>query len=251
MGLPRCCIYGLVDPRTSAVRYVGKTTQGMRRIYNHRAGLRVDRTHKGAWLRQLQAEGLQCGVLLLEELPAEELCAAEVRWIAAGRKEGWPLTNLTDGGEGLHGLARTPTHRARIAAALRGRVMPMEQRAKLSKACMGRKLSAEHAAKLREAATGRRPSAWQRARASAANLGKILSPEARAKIGRANSRAVVDATTGACYRSLKEAAEATGVCTRSVWRSLRGMRSRRPFRYADGGDTRRYAPSAALTGELC
>lgn len=232
MILPRCCIYGLADPRTGEIRYIGKTTQGMRRIYNHRAQLHKDRTHKGAWLRQLRAEGLQCKVLLLEELPAEDLCAAEMRWIAAGRKEGLALTNLTDGGEGLHGLARTPAHCAKIAAALRGRIMTTQQRAKLSKACMGRKLSATHAAKLRAASIGRRPSAWQRARASVANRGKTLSPEARAKIGRANSRAVVDCATGVCYSSLKEAGQATGVCTRSIWRSLSGHRTRRIFHYA-------------------
>jgi NUMOD3 motif len=232
MRLPRCCIYGLVDPRTGEVRYIGKTTYGIRRIYSHRWLLFRDKTYKGAWLRQLIAAGLWCEVRLLEELPAEELCAAEVRWIAYARKEGWPLTNLTDGGEGTHGLVRRPEHTAKIAAALRGRPLSLECRAKLSAVNRGKKLSVEHAAALRASHVGRPTSARQRARASEVHRGKVLSAETRAKIGKANSRAVVDEATGACYPSIREAAKVTGVSMRSIQRVLGGGRSRRVFHYA-------------------
>ena len=53
-------IYGLVDPRTEEVRYIGKTVHGMTRIYEHLrpSAMRTENTHKSKWLTQLSCLGL-------------------------------------------------------------------------------------------------------------------------------------------------------------------------------------------------
>ena len=44
----------------------------------------------------------------------------EIKWIRVLRENGYELTNLTDGGEGLSGLVFSPEHCAKIAAANKG-----------------------------------------------------------------------------------------------------------------------------------
>jgi NUMOD3 motif len=169
MAFPPCCIYGLVDPRTGKLRYIGKTTCGSERLRVHVYGARSgrERTHTSHWIRQLLASGLCPRAIVLQELPAEELCAAEVRWIAAARHEGLQLTNITAGGEGTHGLSPTAETRAKIGAALRGRKGPTPSdatRAKMSASHQGTTRSSETRARMGAAKRGVRRSEADKAR---------------------------------------------------------------------------------------
>ena len=82
------------------------------------------------------------------------------------------LRNMTDGGEGITGLALSENTKAKISAAVsaanKARLHSEETRAKLCAAQKGRVFSEEH-----------------KARISAANKGHIHSPEARAKMSAA------------------------------------------------------------------
>jgi len=115
----RAFIYGLVDPRTNEIRYIGKTQQSpSTRLRAHM----LDRSncHRVHWLRELAALGLEPDIVLLEAIegawPWQE---SERYWIAKYRNEGARLLNLTDGGEGLAGLPMSQSHKDKIAAALR------------------------------------------------------------------------------------------------------------------------------------
>jgi len=181
-------IYALTDPRTDEIRYVGKSSSGLRRPGHHgaRSVLSKDHTHKGNWLRGLVAAGLRYGVRVLEKLPAvaalppterrDAMDAAERRWIAHGRAEGWPLTNLTDGGDG--GFFPTPEHRERLSRAMKGRKLSPEHLANLRANHARGPLSEEHKAKIRESCN--RPEAI--ARMSEANQGRKRTPEHQAKL---------------------------------------------------------------------
>jgi hypothetical protein len=98
------CIYGLVDPRSNEVRYIGKTNQkpSYRLVQHlHQAETQDGNSHLLNWLRQLLAEGLAPDIRILEVL--EEWADWQEReriWIAQTRAAGWRLTNMTDGGEG-------------------------------------------------------------------------------------------------------------------------------------------------------
>lgn len=98
-------IYGLIDPRTHHLRYVGKTeyslrkrlTQHVRRAKN--AGVRE-------WIEGLAADGLRPEICEIETVPSTGWMAAEVFWIAFFRCAGAELFNVSDGG------GQSPPHSA-------------------------------------------------------------------------------------------------------------------------------------------
>ena len=91
-------IYGLIDPTTHLIRYVGLSSSGLRRPREHRRPS-CPNSHCRHWVRQLQNVGLDYDIAVLEVVSNQgELPAAERWWIAYGRACGWPLTNLTAGG---------------------------------------------------------------------------------------------------------------------------------------------------------
>ena len=94
---PQNLIYGLIDPRDHLIYYVGLSSRGMRRPREHRKNPDFD---CGKWIKQLQAAGLDYEIVVLEVLPDDsKLSVTERWWIAYGKCCGWPLTNLTRGGE--------------------------------------------------------------------------------------------------------------------------------------------------------
>jgi hypothetical protein len=99
-------IYGLVDPITKHLRYVGLSTTGLKRPRSHisPSRLRKDKTHKANWIRQLVKVGLQYEIVIIQSfLEADLLGEAEVFWISYFRNMGYPLTNVAPGGKGLIG----------------------------------------------------------------------------------------------------------------------------------------------------
>jgi hypothetical protein len=96
--IPANLIYGLIDPRTRLIRYVGLSSTGMKRPQDHRRSSCPD-TYCRRWVRKLQSRGLDYKITVLEVVKdIVDLRGAERWWIAYGRACGWPLTNLTDGG---------------------------------------------------------------------------------------------------------------------------------------------------------
>jgi hypothetical protein len=118
------------------VRYIGKSTSGMTRPRNHGKPSRLkDDGHRANWIRSLKREGLTYSIAVLEEVPTmEALYEREMWWIAFGRACGWPLTNLTNGGDGMHGWVASPETRARISAAAKRRFSTAEARERLKEA---------------------------------------------------------------------------------------------------------------------
>jgi group I intron endonuclease len=224
-------IYGLVDPRTDKIRYIGKTKAGMKRPQSHGlvCHLKKDRTHKARWIQELRRAGLSYSVVVLEEVFEQDLCQAERRWIASARAQGWPLTNLTDGGDGLGGHKFSSEHRAKISAANKGRKHTEEQRRKFMEHVRTRKHPYENTCKAHLSRVGSKHTEKTKARIGAAHLGKVVSAESRAKVSAANSRPVTDVSTGVTYPSATAAAKHLGLCYRSVVQVLNG------HKYTTGG----------------
>lgn len=115
-------IYALCDYPSWTPRYVGKTTQrvGERHKAHIRDAKRGQVRPVSYWLRKNLAAGERLAVKHLEWLTtADDWQERERFWIAKFRAEGCNLLNLTDGGEGFHGLVMTQDHKDKIAAALR------------------------------------------------------------------------------------------------------------------------------------
>lgn len=176
---PRCIIYGLVDPRTMMVWYVGLSSSGLRRPGDHGKtwALRDDRSRKAKWIRELRDQGLNYRVAVLQESSKDELNELERWWIGYGRLSRWPLTNLTDGGEGNQGWIPNGETREKWSAQRRGRVVSPETRAAISAYHKGRPHSLEHNERVAAANRGRRVSDETRARMRESHIGKRQSPE--------------------------------------------------------------------------
>ena len=126
-------IYGLVDPRTLLIRYIGQTIQGHRRTRAHRRD--PANPYQANWIRQLVSSGLDYQVVVLQRCThPSQLDDAEVWWIAYGKMSRWPLTNFADGGRVNRGIRPSAETRAKLSAAKRGRTVSTETRTKLSQA---------------------------------------------------------------------------------------------------------------------
>ncbi|OHD16052.1 MAG: hypothetical protein A2Y38_12385 [Spirochaetes bacterium GWB1_59_5] len=161
-------IYGLIDPRTQQLRYVGKASNPTTRLSGHLQDTKPKRpnTYKSSWLKGLTSAGLLPEVVSLESVSIDEWKEAEIWWIAYVKSLGCKLTNGTIGGDGV---MATPEVRAKMVAANRGRKHGSIARLNMSKAQLGKIRSPEH-----------------RAAISVGQLGKPRSPEVRVKMAEAN-----------------------------------------------------------------
>ena len=113
-------IYGLVDPRTDQLRYVGKSKNPVVRKYQHVCASQLRRKqHKNHWIKDLLASGLKPELVQLETVPYADWEEAETFWIAYFRFIGADLTNATAGGGGSPDPS--PETRKKIGDACRGK----------------------------------------------------------------------------------------------------------------------------------
>lgn len=98
-------IYALKDPETKEIRYIGKSTTGLRRPNQHKLKHSlIAQTHKNNWIKTLLEKGLVYEIIVLEEnLDSVVLDSKEITWIAHYKALGASLTNGTEGGEGSLG----------------------------------------------------------------------------------------------------------------------------------------------------
>ena len=160
-------IYGLVDPRTEQLRYVGKTVDMYERYRDHK---RVRKNcYLRNWFRQVVACDLLPEMFLIETVAEADWPAAERFWINYFEYIGANLCNRHAGGWGGNYKPFSEEHRANLSKALRGRKQPP--------------MTAEHRKKLGDANRGRKQT-W-----TPWNLGKKVGPcpeERKKKIGDAN-----------------------------------------------------------------
>lgn len=101
-------IYGLTDPRTGEIRYVGQSSTGFARPSSHGSESKLrsaERTYKTRWIRQLKKLGLSYDIVILEEVPGvSDLDDRERFWISRLKHVGNQLTNSTEGGHGTRGF---------------------------------------------------------------------------------------------------------------------------------------------------
>lgn len=97
-------IYGLVCPLSGEIRYIGKTSQTLKRRLNAHVSeaKRFSHSHKHRWIAKCFSFGKLPSILLLEEI--EEINNWQLRerkWIKLAQELGFDLVNQTEGGEGL------------------------------------------------------------------------------------------------------------------------------------------------------
>ncbi len=110
-------IYTLRCPRTLEVRYVGWTSQGIRkRLAGHIAESvgAPNTSHRCKWVLSLLSIGLKPLIEAIESGSGKTWGAAERRWVSFYRNAGARLVNGTDGGDGNPGWG-TPEMRSERA----------------------------------------------------------------------------------------------------------------------------------------
>ncbi len=195
-------IYGLVDPRTQELRYVGKANNPSQRWYNHLCTTEREHNHKANWIKQLRQIGMKPEWFSIEEVDQSQWQEAEIFWIRYFTYIGCNLTNGNEGGMG--GVSPTPEVRQKRSVALRGRPknpesvekMRLTKTGKPNPKLKGRHVPAEHLKRMGELA--RTPEARAKQKIShklranrPENIARMKTnnpasrPEARAKISAA------------------------------------------------------------------
>ncbi len=91
-------IYCLKDPRCNSARYVGKTNDPKRRIWDHCSRQANDMMRD--WIASLKALKLKPLIEVLESCAMEQWQEREIFWIQKLRSEGNCILNQTKGGNG-------------------------------------------------------------------------------------------------------------------------------------------------------
>jgi hypothetical protein len=176
-------IYGLIDPQTLFIRYIGQSSSGLSRPQSHlRYGSHVPKTHCGRWIRALQRIGTNADLCVLQICEQRvDLDLAEIWWISFGRACGWPLINHTAGGNSGE---RTEESRALISQRTRESWQDPDIRAaRVESLSVPRgPMSDEHRDKIAVRNLGREVSSDTRDKIAASLLGHGVSAETRKKI---------------------------------------------------------------------
>lgn len=215
-------IYTLSDPITKQIRYVGKSVNPNRRYHAHLSLSRMADSHRSRWIYGLLQNGLYPIITIVDTVEDyEDWREIERSWVRFGRMMLWPLTNETEGGDGvvptpeirskmrlaklsrpspLKGIERPPSVRQKISDSLlghtpwnKGRVSPNSIRQqKIQRNSARELLGLSHRQhlpdtvdKLRLASTGIIPSEETRRKLSIAGRGKKRTEETRRKISAA------------------------------------------------------------------
>ena len=91
-------IYGLVDPETHEIRYIGKANDAKVRYRQHCKLKDQCNDHKDGWIKSLHAKGLEPELVIIETVNNKNWEKREKRWIKFGIDNDWPLTNISSGG---------------------------------------------------------------------------------------------------------------------------------------------------------
>lgn len=127
-------IYILIDPETNMVRYVGKSNNPNKRLYQHiiRSKNSKGHSHKINWIKSLDVKGLKPIISIIDEVKYEDWEISESYWIAQFKQWGFKLTNLTEGGQGGNGYKHSKESIKRISESQIGKKLSEEHKKSIS-----------------------------------------------------------------------------------------------------------------------
>lgn len=92
-------IYGLKDPLTNDIRYVGKTTNVKRRFSAHISRSKRNKYHSATWINSLIKNGYKPILEVIEVANSDNWVERKKYWITYYRSL-FDLTNILEGGDG-------------------------------------------------------------------------------------------------------------------------------------------------------
>lgn len=212
-------VYQYRDPITKSIRYIGKG-KGNRYLPNsHNHG------YCGNWINSLKKQGMKPIIEFPEkDLTEKEAFALERKLIKRAKEEGHPLTNLTDGGEGLSGFKHSEESKKKMSELAIGKTHTDETKKKLSISGKGRpgfwtgkSLSEDHKNRLSESHKGYTMPESQKEKIAIANMGKKGTTNVSVEIYEKNTGKFVGK-----WNSLTSCAKDLGVQIASICHNLKG-----------------------------
>ena len=154
----RTTVYGLCDPATAELRYIGITVHRVSLRFaqhKHEALRGRDNSRKNNWFASVLRTGAEPSIFVIEEVDGNGF-EDECFYIEYFRSLGCRLTNTAPGGEGRRGQLPEIT-KARIGAALRGKRQDPAFVARRTRNAKGRKHTEATLKKLRDFQSNRPP----------------------------------------------------------------------------------------------
>lgn len=128
-------IYGLVDPYSNCLRYIGKTKNISDRFNLHLSTARTGgKKHKDRWILGLLNKGTVPTMVILEEVTGKG-DIEECFWIAFVKTSGAELLNIKEGGSRAN---NSPQTRKKISASNKGKKRSPEALSNYKKAAQRR-----------------------------------------------------------------------------------------------------------------
>lgn len=173
-------IYGLIDPLTNELKYIGKTHSTLRRrLLGHLNDVKRGRVYipRHKWIAGLLLLDTQPEIFAIEEVKESAWRDAEQFWISYFRFIGCQLLNATDGGDGLCSYKHREDTKARQSESAKRRYENSAERKKTGDAVREAFKGAEAKANFLR---GRSKVGWQR---PAHLIAFVQSPEGRERLG--------------------------------------------------------------------
>lgn len=168
-------IYGLIDPETHTLRYIGKAKNPERRYIEHLSIARrtKKRCYRDNWILSVLSKGLKPSLEIIEVCDDSNWQESERFWIEQAFEAGVKLTNISQGGRSGPSGDRhpfygggdkfTPEHRMRMSISAKNKPpITEETRRRRSRSHMGKTspnkgviLSEDWRRKLSESTTGK------------------------------------------------------------------------------------------------
>lgn len=161
-------IYGLCEPETGYLRYIGVAENPRKRFRNHMQD--KSNSHKVNWIKSLKDRGLLPELFIVEEISEVNWQREERFWISYFRSIGCNLVNATEGGDGIRGFKFSAESKKKISLRLLG-----------NNYSKGKPWSEESRNKIK----GRKISDAQRKKISLAQKGKLRPNQKMSEIGKA------------------------------------------------------------------
>lgn len=142
-------IYGLIDPLTNQLKYVGKSVSPKLRLRKHLSERHKYDTHKDRWLRKLINSNTKPELIIIDVVKECEWVFWEQFYISYYKSIGCNLTNGTIGGDqppGTKGRKHTELSKKKMSDSKKGKPIPWlnnkprtdEHKNNLSKSLKGR-----------------------------------------------------------------------------------------------------------------
>ena len=117
------CVYGLIDPISKELRYIGYSYNYLERYKKHLfPSSLAKKSHKSNWILNLLSNGFKPEIFILEKaFSHDDAKEREIDLIAYYKSIGCDLTNLTVGGDGRAGFGTSLEVREKIRQSMLGK----------------------------------------------------------------------------------------------------------------------------------